>query len=56
MENSIDVIRNSFMAGDMVNISLDYGTAWFERGQKFLDWVAEKKKSLQEFIEGEIIQ
>lgn len=56
LENSIDVIRNSFMAGDMVNISLDYGTAWFERGQKFLDWVAEKKKSLQEFIEGEIIQ
>jgi hypothetical protein len=39
-----------------VNISLEYGIAFFATGQDFLDWVADKKKSLEDFKEGEIVQ
>jgi hypothetical protein len=35
---------------------LEYGKAIFATGQDFLDWVTEKKKSLQDFKEGEIVQ
>ncbi len=56
LENSIDAVRNSFMAEGKVNISLEYGTARFATGQNFLDWVAAKKKSLQDFKEQEIVQ
>ena len=56
LENSIDAVRNNFMAEGKVNISLEYGTARFATGQNFLDWVASKKKSLQDFKEQEIVQ
>lgn len=56
LENSIDAVRNNFMAEGKVNISLEYGTARFATGQNFLDWVAAKKKSLQDFKEQEIVQ
>ena len=56
IEKSIDSVRDNFMPEDKVNISLEYGTAIFATGQDFLDWVAEKKKSLQDFKEGEIVQ
>ena len=56
IEKSIDSVRNNFMPEGKVNISLEYGTAIFATGQDFLDWVAEKKKSLQDFKEGEIVQ
>jgi hypothetical protein len=56
IENSIDAVRSNFMPEGKVNISLEYGTAIFATGQDFLDWVTEKKKSLQDFKEGEIVQ
>lgn len=56
LENSIDAVRNDFIAEGKVNISLEYGIARFATGQGFLDWVAEKKKSLQDFKEQEILQ
>jgi len=56
LEKSLDFVRSNFMPESKVNISLEYGTAIFATGQDFLDWVAEKKKSLQDFKEGEIVQ
>jgi hypothetical protein len=56
LENSMDTVRDNFMHEGKVNISLEYGTAKFATGQDFLDWVAAKKKSLQDFKEQEIVQ
>lgn len=56
LENSMESVRNNFLAEGKVNISLEYGNAYFATGQNFLDWVAAKKKSLQEFKEQEILQ
>ncbi len=56
LENSIDTVRSNFISEGKVNISLDYGIAWFASGQVFLDWVAAQKKSLKDFKEQEIVQ
>lgn len=56
LEETIDNIRNSFMTEGKVNISLEYGMASFESGQSFLDYVAEKKKTLKDYKEQEIVQ
>jgi len=56
VEATIDAIRSNFMPEGKVNINLEYGVAFFATGQDFLDWVAEKKKSLDDFKEGEIVQ
>ncbi|MDI6716472.1 MAG: DUF499 domain-containing protein [Actinomycetota bacterium] len=56
LENSMDTIRDNFMHEGKVNINLEYGSARFATGQDFLDWVAAKKKLLQDFKEQEIVQ
>ena len=56
LEDSIDNIRGNFMQDGKINISLEYNTIIFEKGQHFLDWVAEKKKELKDFGEQEIVQ
>lgn len=56
LENSMDAVRSNFLAEGRVNVSLEYGIARFATGQDFLDWVAAKKKSLQDFKEQEIVQ
>jgi len=56
LENSMESVRNNFLVEGKVNISLEYGSAHFAKGQNFLDWVAAKKKSLQDFKEQEILQ
>jgi len=56
LEKTIDVIRTNLMSESKVNVSLDYRIVWFATGQDFLDWVASKKKSLQNFKEQEIVQ
>jgi hypothetical protein len=56
LENSMDAVRSNIMPEGKVNISLEYGIARFATGQNFLDWVAAKKKSLQDFKELEIVQ
>ncbi|PRR70126.1 DUF499 domain-containing protein [Clostridium thermopalmarium] len=56
LEASIDNIRSNFMSEGKVNVSLEYGMARFESGQNFLDYVAEKKKTLKDYKEQEIVQ
>ncbi|MEQ8155733.1 MAG: DUF499 domain-containing protein [Clostridiaceae bacterium] len=56
LEGSIDNIRSNFMSEGKVNVSLEYGVARFESGQNFLDYVAEKKKTLKDYKEQEIVQ
>ncbi len=56
LEGSIDNIRGSFMSEGKVNVSLEYGIVRFESGQNFLDYVAEKKKTLKDYKEQEIVQ
>lgn len=56
LEKEIDSIRNNFMQEGKVNITLDIKNLIFESGQKFYDWVAEKKYDLSSFKEEEISQ
>lgn len=56
LEQTIDVLKTSFMGEDRTNITLEYNTIQFNRGEEFLDWVNEKGLSLSEFKESEIIQ
>jgi hypothetical protein len=56
LEEVLDSIRNSLIQNGSVNISFEYNKAIFETGQKFLDYIADKKKTLNEFEEREIIQ
>lgn len=56
IEKILDDIRGTLKDGDNVSITLEYGLADFDTGQAFLDYIAEKKKSLSEFKKGEIIQ
>lgn len=56
LEEVLDSIRNSLIQNGSVNISFEYNKAIFETGQKFLDYIADKKKTLNEFEERAIIQ
>jgi len=56
LENCMDSIRNNFMSEGKVNINLECGAIYFNTGQDFLDWVAEKKMDLKNFKEQEIVQ
>ncbi|MFS0598603.1 DUF499 domain-containing protein [Peribacillus frigoritolerans] len=56
LENSMASIRESFLEDSTVNINLEYGIAVFEKGQSFIDWMTESKKSLTDFNEQEIVQ
>lgn len=56
VEDLIDHIRDTFMRDRSVDITFEYKIAMFESGQRFLDWVADGKKSLKDFREEEIVQ
>jgi hypothetical protein len=56
LENSISNIRENFIDQGRVNISIEVNTICFKTGQKFLDWLTEKKKTLSEFEAQEIEQ
>lgn len=44
------------MANNSVNLNLEYTKAKFETGQLFLDYIADKKMSLKDLKEEEIVQ
>lgn len=44
------------MNDNRTNITLEYNTTEFNKGEEFLDWVNEKGLSLSEFNESEIMQ
>ncbi|MBZ9623251.1 DUF499 domain-containing protein [Clostridium sp. FP2] len=56
LEQTIDILKLSFMSDSRTNITLEYNTIEFNKGEEFLDWVNEKGLSLSEFNESEIIQ
>ncbi|CCJ33432.1 DUF499 domain-containing protein [Caloramator australicus] len=56
IESMIDNTRNALTNDGKVNITFEYNKAIFETGQKFLDYIADKKKTLNQFEEREIIQ
>ncbi|MBF8982611.1 DUF499 domain-containing protein [Lutibacter sp. B2] len=56
LEQTIDTLKTSFMGDSRTNITLEYNTIEFNKGEEFLDWVNEKELSLSEFNESEIIQ
>lgn len=56
LEQTIDTLKTSFMSNVRSNITLEYNTIEFNKGEEFLDWVNEKGLSLSEFNESEIIQ
>src|SRR5699024_11973671 len=53
LEEQIGNVRESFLTGEKVEVSLDYHQAHYESGQKFLDMVADKKLTLENFDEQE---
>lgn len=56
LEKTIDTLKTSFMSDNRANITLEYNTIEFNKGEEFLDWVNEKGLSLSEFNESEIMQ
>lgn len=38
------------------NVALEYNVIEFDKGENFLEWIDEKKLSLSEFKESEIVQ
>ena len=56
LEDTIDNVRENFMCDGRVDIRFEYGMALFKSGQHFIDWVADSKKSLNQFKEEEIVQ
>lgn len=56
LEKTIDTLKTSFMSDNKTNITLEYNSIEFNKGEEFLDWVNEKELSLSEFNESEIMQ
>jgi hypothetical protein len=56
LEDTIDNVRENFMCDGRVDITFEYGMVLFKSGQHFMDWVADSKKSLNQFKEEEIVQ
>lgn len=56
IEKILDDVRGAITNGEGVRITFEYGLANFETGRAFLDYIADKKKSLNDFKRGEIIQ
>ena len=56
LEEQINNLRESFLSGNKVEVTLDYHQAHYESGQKFLDMVADKRLTLENFDEQEIKQ
>ena len=56
LEKEFDSIRLNFMPDGKVEITIEIKNLIFSSGQKFYDWVAEKKHDLTSFKEEEITQ
>ena len=56
LESEIENLRENLLNGSKVDIELNYCKAYYESGQSFLDMVADKKMTLQDFNEQEIKQ
>lgn len=56
VEQVIDNLKETFIVDGRVNVEFEYGNVKFKSGQDFYDWVNDKKLSLSEFEQGEIIQ
>ena len=56
LESEIENLRENLLNGSKVDIELNYCKAYYENGQSFLDMVADKKMTLQDFNEQEIKQ
>ena len=56
VEITIDNLKNSFITNGRANIELECGKLNFKNGQAFYDYVNDKKMSLSEFKQEELIQ
>lgn len=56
LEQAIEVIRGGILSEGKANITLEYNTIGFEKGQLFLDWASERGISLDDIKETEIKQ
>ena len=56
LESIIDILKSSFMIESKTNIIFEYNIIEFDKGENFLEWIDEKKLSLSEFKESEIVQ
>lgn len=56
VEKSIDNIKDSFITNGRANVEFECSNIDFKSGQAFLDWANERKLSLSEFKNEEIIQ
>ena len=57
LESQIENIKtNLFDTKEKIDITLDYRQAYYKTGQSFLDVVADKKMTLEDFREEEIEQ
>ncbi|MDM0891911.1 FN3 associated domain-containing protein [Clostridium perfringens] len=56
LENTIDILKSSFIEGNKTNITFEYNIIDFDKGENFLEWINEKGLSLSEFKESEIVQ
>ena len=56
LESTIDTLKSSFMEESKTNVALEYNVIEFDKGENFLEWIDEKKLSLSEFKESEIVQ
>lgn len=56
VEKTIESIRESLINNGSIDIIFEYNKAIFEAGQKFLDYIADKKITLDNYEERELIQ
>ena len=56
LEKEIESIRKNIISEGKLNINLKYKFTKFETGQKFLDWVCEKKLEISTFGDQEVTQ
>ncbi|OQA76512.1 MAG: hypothetical protein BWY32_03066 [bacterium ADurb.Bin243] len=56
LEKEIESIRKNIISEGKLNINLKYKFTKFETGQKFLDWVCEKKLEISTFSDQEVTQ
>lgn len=56
LESTIDTLKSSFMEESKTNVAFEYNVIEFDKGENFLEWIDEKKLSLSEFKESEIVQ
>ncbi|MEZ0535772.1 DUF499 domain-containing protein [Caldicellulosiruptoraceae bacterium PP1] len=56
LESIIEQIRSNIMSESKVNINFEYSISKFNTGQDFLDYLADKKKTINDFRQEELVQ